>query len=654
VQDKVRQIWREGVFDTQRAEESVAEIRSWLVKDDYLQAKVDYAITRVSDDRKRVVFEIQAGPKFGDVELVFRGASGIEPGKLRGVIKDQKLAADVYTAPDRVTDLLTRYYREFGYLDAEVQRPEYELDGSTGTGKVVFPVKEGPLFRVGEVRFEGNQALSDEKLAEVVPMPKGEPYRPVLRQNAIDRLQQAYWGLGYNDVETEYIMARSSDTARVDVTFRIQEKQQAIVREIVVEGRKNTSDNLIRTQLELKEGDVLDLQKLAHSRRNLYWTGAYSLVDITREEITAPDGEQSRGRQEGAGEMPVRLRVRVREIQPFEVRYGGFYDTEHGPGGIVDFAIRNTLGSARVLGFRARYDSQLTEGRIYFEQPELRRFPFKTTVAPYVRYERNPETETTDPFNVDRLGFSAQQETHFRRYYLFNYGYRIERSKAYDPRSDAAYDVIRLRVASLTSTFSRETRDDILDATRGSFLSHAFQLSPELLGSQVRFIKYTGQYFKYIPLQKPRFELFTNRMHRPRLVYAGGIRIGLSKGLGGQVVPLAERFFAGGSTTIRGFEQNTVGPVLGREPLGGQGMLIINNEIRFPLVSMFDGVAFLDVGNVYPRVSDISLSDMREAAGFGLRVRTPWFLIRMDYGFKLDRRPGESIGRLFFSIGQAF
>jgi outer membrane translocation and assembly module TamA len=69
---------------------------------------------------------------------------------------------------------------------------------------------------------------------------------------------------------------------------------------------------------------------------------------------------------------------------------------------------------------------------------------------------------------------------------------------------------------------------------------------------------------------------------------------------------------------------------------------------------MFDGVAFLDVGNVYPRVSDISLSDMREAAGFGLRVRTPWFLIRMDYGFKLDRRPGESMGRLFFSIGQAF
>jgi outer membrane protein assembly factor BamA len=271
-----------------------------------------------------------------------------------------------------------------------------------------------------------------------------------------------------------------------------------------------------------------------------------------------------------------------------------------------------------------------------------------------VRYERNPETETTDPFNVDRKGLSIQQEGHFRKYYLLNYGYNIEQSKTYDPNSDAAYDVIRLRVATLRTTFSRDSRDEILDATRGSFFSHGFQLSPETLGSQVRFIKYLGQYFKYMPLQKPRLELFTNKLHRPRLVYAGGIRVGLAKGLGLQEVPLAERFFAGGSTTLRGFEQNTVGPVLGREPLGGQGMLIINNELRFPTVSIFDGVAFVDIGNVYRRVSDMSLGDLRESAGLGVRVRTPWFLIRMDYGFKLDRRPGESIGRFFLSIGQAF
>jgi outer membrane translocation and assembly module TamA len=83
-------------------------------------------------------------------------------------------------------------------------------------------------------------------------------------------------------------------------------------------------------------------------------------------------------------------------------------------------------------------------------------------------------------------------------------------------------------------------------------------------------------------------------------------------------------------------------------------MFVLNNEIRFPLFRWFDGVAFLDMGNVYRTVSDFSLTDIREAAGPGLRVRTPWFLIRLDYGIKLDRRSGESMGRFFFSIGQAF
>jgi outer membrane protein insertion porin family len=214
---------------------------------------------------------------------------------------------------------------------------------------------------------------------------------------------------------------------------------------------------------------------------------------------------------------------------------------------------------------------------------------------------------------------------------------------------------IPLRVAGLTSSVTRETRDDVLDATRGDFISHAFQFSPEILGSQLRFIKYFGQYFRYFPLQKPKVELFTNEIRRPRLVYAAGVRLGLAKGLGGQEIPLSQRFFAGGSTTIRGFEQNGVGPVgVDRIPLGGSAMLVINNEIRFPLIYKFDGVGFLDVGNVYQHISDISFGDIRKAAGLGLRLHTPWFLLRLDYGVKLDRRTGESAGRLFFSIGQAF
>ena len=98
----------------------------------------------------------------------------------------------------------------------------------------------------------------------------------------------------------------------------------------------------------------------------------------------------------------------------------------------------------------------------------------------------------------------------------------------------------------------------------------------------------------------------------------------------------------------------TVGEIVAEQPVGGEAMLVINNEIRFPIVSIFDGVGFSDFGNVYRRVSDFSFTDIRQVAGVGLRVRTPWFMIRFDYGLKLDREPNETRGRFFFSIGQAF
>ncbi|HYP13643.1 MAG TPA: translocation/assembly module TamB domain-containing protein, partial [Bryobacteraceae bacterium] len=370
VQKSIRQIWHDGVFDRQRAEEAVEAIRGWMVKEDRLQAQVDYAITTPSPDRKRVTFDIRPGPQFRDVKWVFEGAKGLDQDTLEEVIEKQQLQREVYIAPTRVTELLTRFYQEQGYLDAAVNAPRYELNGSTGTGQVVFPVEEGQLFRVGEVAFEGNTVYSDAELATQVPLPKGEGYRPVLRQNSLDRIRDMYWERGYNDAETDYIMKRSKETGTVDLTFRIAENRQSVVRDLIIEGNEKTSDRLIRTQLELTGGDVMVLQKLGNSRRNLYNTGAYASVEIAREEMDAAEGVQMRARADGQpGEKPIRLRVKVREVQPFRVRYGGFFDTDRGPGAIVDLTNHNSLGSARVLGLRARYDKQLEEYRLNFSQP---------------------------------------------------------------------------------------------------------------------------------------------------------------------------------------------------------------------------------------------------------------------------------------------
>jgi outer membrane protein insertion porin family len=329
------------------------------------------------------------------------------------------------------------------------------------------------------------------------------------------------------------------------------------------------------------------------------------------------------------------------------------YDTEGGLGGILDLSNHNSLGKARVIGMQARYDSEVREGRVYVGQPSLRYWPLKTTASVYLREDLNPPTEQTDPFDISRKGGSIQQELQFRKSYVWSYGYRYELATTLEP-SLGAGATETVRISPLSSTLTRETRDEVLDASRGTFLSQAFAYSPSWLGSDRPYLKSYGQYFHYFPLRRAQQQPFSAEVLKPRLVFATGVRIGLAHGLGGDV-PTSERFYAGGSTTLRGFEQNAVGPIgANNVPAGGNAVLVLNNELRMPLIRFLDGVLFADVGNVYPTISDFSLTDVRESAGVGIRLRTRWILLRSDYGFVLDPRPGERLSRFYFSIGQAF
>ena len=350
--------------------------------------------------------------------------------------------------------------------------------------------------------------------------------------------------------------------------------------------------------------------------------------------------------------------MKLKEVEPYRFRYGGFFDTERGPGFIADAAHRNLLGRAAILGLRTRYDMDLREARLYFSQPGIRGIPFKTDATAFLRREISTFTDDLGfpkTFITDRAGFSIQQEKRLKNSFLFNYGYRFERAHTFDkePNPDdlIPFD-ITLPVARLVGTLTRDTRDHVLDATRGSFTSHGFEFASKKLGSDLAFLKYYGQYFHYRPLSDPK-EL--PRGQESRFVYAGGLRLGLIKALGGQDVIRSERFFAGGGTTLRGFKQNGVGPKYDiGVPAGGEAVFLVNNEVRFPLFSIFDGVGFVDLGNVYATISDFNPFSIRKAAGFGIRVRTGFLLLRLDLGVKLDRKPGESLTGLFFSIGQAF
>jgi outer membrane protein assembly factor BamA/autotransporter translocation and assembly factor TamB len=669
VQEDVRRQWHRGVFDTQRADDASETLQAWLMGENFLQARVSHTIDDSAGDQRRVHFTIEPGPKYTTVMLVFEGAAAIPPDELDEIVNEQGLEPQLFTDPFVVTELLQRYYREQGYLNAEIDKPRYEYEGALA--RVILTVREGLRFVVGRVATAGNQVFTADQILAELPLAEGEPFLPAAAENALQRIRSLYWARGYNDVIPQYGLTVDRLGGRVMATFTIEEGRQSVVQEIRIAGNEKTSDRLVREQLVVKPAEPLNLQELSRSRRNLYQSGAFSLVDITRRDAETAAGEPPANGDDtgaavdpvavvdngqpgaGSGQKPVVLEVAVREVQPHQFRYGASYDTEGGLGGIIDASAHNTFGKARVLGLSGRYDRRISEARAYLNQPSLLHWPIQTTAAVYYRRERNVETQLTEPFNVDRQGISIQQERELANRYVWTYGYRFERSRTYDPRTGVIPDEMTA-VSPLTSTFLRETRDDVLDATQGSFTSHAFSYSPGWLGSDVPFIRYYGQYSTYFPLRQAQRRRFSSEVERPRLVFATAVRLGLARG-SGELLPQSERFFAGGSTTLRGFEQNAVGPVgPTRLALGGDALFLLNNELRFPLVGKVDGVTFVDIGNVFQRINEFSLTDLRKSAGAGLRLRTPWFLVRGDYGLVLDRRAGERRGRFYFSIGQAF
>ena len=525
VRDDVRLKWHRGVFDAQRVDDGVETLRAWLIGDSHLQPKVDYTVKDTSQGRE-VVFQVTPGPKYDKVVLAFEGAVAVDPKELDAIVDEQNLEQQLFTDPWVVTELLQRYYREQGYLVASIDTPRYEFEGTVG--RIVLDVREGPRFQVRQISTTGNTVLTTPVLLQDLPVAEGEPFLPFAAENALTHIRGLYWHRGYNDATPAYSLAVNRELGEVDVAFTIREGARSVVTDIVVSGQDKTSDRLVREQLEVQPSQALDLAALSRSRRNLYDTGAFSVVDVTREPVTPAEENSPGDGQDPAGRpdtRPCRSTWRVREVQPFQLSYGASYDTERGVGGILDLSNHNSLGNARVVGIRSRLDRQLTDGRLYLSQPSLRYFPVALTGSVYYRDERNPTTEITRAFNVSRKGVAIQAERELGNAYVWTYGYRYEHARNFDPNVSGQTE--SLVVAPLTSTLTREQRDDVLDASRGSFASQAFSYSPEWLGARQSYLKYFGQYFHYFPLQAPRRKAFTNQVLRPRLVFAAGVRLGL-------------------------------------------------------------------------------------------------------------------------------
>jgi outer membrane protein insertion porin family len=603
---------REGGAEGDALEEGRDLVERALLDRGHRQAVVSYR-TEEGPRGEAIVYEVKAGPAaiVESVRVSADAESGLEAGLLTrpGLpLRDRTTEEDART--------LTRTLEDRGYPEARVQA---EVPDGGGRVEVVFRVQEGPRVIVSGVHIDTPVPLPADAEPRELRLRAGQPYR--VRDLARDRMSvlSAYRDGGYPDADVVPTVTRSGDGTGAAVTLEVVPGRRVDVDHLVVAGLEHTKETVVRRELTLKEGEPLGLDRLLESQRRLAALGIFQRVSVA--EID-PESRDQRS-----------LVVQVEEAPRITVAYG-IGSAEGDPlRGSVEVTRRNLFGMDRSLSSFARVSFKGSRFLTSYREP----FLFGRKQELFVTAFREEEERAF--FDFERYGGFVQSARQLRPAWNLIARYTYQRTDAFNITSPG-----QVGREFAFSTFSgpagsvvNDTRDDPLDPHRGRFVSADLQFSHKVLGGD-SFLKGFVQGALYERLNA-------------RTVLAVSGRVGLARTFGLEesiFLPRPDRFYAGGDYSLRGFETDAV------DPLGGNALVLAGAELRFDVGKSFQTAVFSDVGNVYELVSELDLSNVRASAGVGVRYRTAFGPVRVDWAFKLNRRQDESASRVHLTIGHAF
>jgi outer membrane protein assembly complex protein YaeT len=683
-------IQREASVHPDLVEDSEVRIRNYLAQEGYWKARAT-SRTELADGRLAIVFTIARGLAYRVADAVeVRGNLAVTNEELRPVLA--RLApGDVFVEShlEAARASIDAMYRLRGFAQVAVAASASELNPTTdgfGQVKPLIVITEGPRTTIDAVTFEGNAYLSQERLRALVGSRPGDPYFAPRVSGDREAVLLEYLNEGFASADVQVTPTLSEDGTRASVVFTIAEGPQTLVDHILVVGNTKTDENVIRAELLFRQGEPLGLADLNESRRRLTALGLFRRVQIT---------EISHGTSARHDVL-----VTVEESPRTTVSYGGGVEAarrrraaspggdaedrlEFAPRGFFDIGRRNVGGKNRSVNLYTR--SSLRQGRVTEADPDpgigfseyrvvgTYREPRPFGVPGDLIVTGALEQGVRTSFNFARRGVTAELVRRLSPLVRVSGRYSFATTRTFDEElteeEQATIDRIfpRVRLSSFSGAISRDTRNDIVEPSRGMFVSAEGSVAARALGGQVGFLKSYGQmlWFREIPGTRG-------------IVFATRAAVGLADLFpstvrepdeNGELVertiedlPASERFFAGGDTTIRGFALDSVGTeatISDRGfPRGGNAVIVLNGEFRVPLWKSVGAAVFVDGGNVFQRFGDFDLGNLRGAAGFGFRYSSPIGPIRFDLGFNMNRR--QIGGRLesrvepHFSIGHIF
>lgn len=634
----IEEAWTQSVFDDFLRDEAVALVRQALAADGFLQPQVSAEMTAA--DVKTLAITVDPGVRARNRRLTITAPDESLARELDEWVREQALDDEAWRDPRGFERTLAAELRARGHVNARAAVTEPRFDDSTAV--LVVNIEAGAPYVLASIVLPAGAPVREDVLRDAAALTPGTPYDPSAVDGARDRILRAYRRDGFVGARVEVKPAVDDVARTVTVHVTADEGPRDVLRAVEIRGHRSVDEDVIARALDLEVGEPLGAEDWLQARSRVFDTALFRRVDVTAEPfedvgVRAPD------------ERPMRVIVTVQEWPALRLRYGFQLSEERpeteidgrelSPGLSADITRRTLFGRAVTVGAAAEYQRRQRLGRIFASAPTLAGLPVESLLT----LERSRETFTDDAFVTDRSGISWEQKLRIGTPLRISYGYRFERNHTFEtgpPNPFVGPIDITINVARISTASVFDTRNDPTDATRGSLFSFNLEHAPTTLGSDVRFLRHVTQAYRFQPWGP--------------VVLASAARVGMAMGHGGQEVILSERFFAGGARSVRGVAEDSLGPrdIFG-DVAGGEGMLVLNQELRFPIAWRFRGVAFLDAGNVFDRPSSIDFSGLVGSVGGGLRVVTPIGLLRVDFARPAWGLSGAT-GRWHFGIGQAF
>jgi outer membrane protein insertion porin family len=712
---KLIPIYQEGAVDSDLLEEGKRNIRERLERDGYFDASVEYASAmrevlskKWKGEEQVITYTVERGDRHKLIGIEITGNHYFDDELLSSRLQMYKAAfgsrgkfSRRILESDRQS--MESLYRSNGFASATVvARVEDNYGKREGDLFIRFVVTEGVQTRVADLRIEGNEAVTPEELLNRIASSPGQLFS---NDNvAIDRanILALYFNVGFPEATFEstveplqeqaspaeaaapgnLLEEKSKETRAerkvgspplesVRLIYRIHEGPRTHVRRVLLTGYDHTRPGIIRREVQVKPSEPLREGEVVDSQRRLYNLGIFNRVTIAPQNPTGTDTNKD-------------IVVLVEEAKRYTLAYGGGFEVQRlasttsptggevqaAPRGILEVSKLNLTGRADSLSLKLRGSTLQGRALLGYSAPNTfgdSHLSFQATAFVEKTRDINTFTETRYEGSIQLTDQVSRSTTLLGRYSFR----KVLVSNLNIPPEEIPLFQQPTLVSQFGASWVRDTRDNPADASKGWLNSADFGIADTYIGSSASFLRFLYQNSSYHPIKR-------------RFSFARSLRVGVLAPYRDtvsltfpapteeplpQVIPLPERFFAGGGASLRGFALNQAGPrdsVTGF-PVGGQALLVFNQEFRFPMRlpfagSRLGGTLFYDGGNIFSKLDRITLrwstprpifdpanptqcqynctnelNYFSHTVGIGVRYATPVGPVRVDLGYLVNR-----------------